>query len=130
MKITALSQALRLVKRYSVSTRPCRFPKPGAVWFLRMDGVTFLTSKGKKITTNLFWPCRALETTLTGNDRQINASNATRSGQNQLANYLLHVFEKKHGFPGHRGWFQCVELVSVYDPIRRTIVHLDHRRAA
>ena len=129
MKITTLSTALRIVRRYSVSTRPGRSPAPNKVWTVRMDGVTFLTTKGKKVSTNLWWPCSVADATVTGVDRQLASSSATRSGQEQLAKYLLTVFEKKHGFPGHRGWFQCVELVSVYDPIRRTIVHLHERSA-
>jgi len=129
MKITTLSTALRIVRRYSVSTRPGRFPKPDVVWNVRMDGVTFLTTKGKTITTNICWPCQVANDTLKGADRQWESSRATRIGQEQLAKYLFTVFEKKHGFPGHRGWFQCVELVSVYDPIRRTIVSLTERSA-
>jgi hypothetical protein len=60
-------------------------------------------------------------------DRLLAASTATRRGQEQLAKFLLQVFEKKCGFPRYRGWFQCVDLVSVYDPVRRRISQLDKK---
>jgi hypothetical protein len=130
MKVPDLTTALRLVKRYGVTTRPGRYPQPGRTWSARMEGIKLCTANGKEITTMLWAPCTMPAVgTLSAPDRLMAASNATRRGQEQLAKFLLQVFEKKCGFPGHRGWFQCVELVSVYDPVRRRSAVLDEKRS-
>ena len=128
MKVATLESALGVVKRYGVATRPGRYPLPGTSWMVRIDGCTFRTSKGEEITTNFWAPCQMPNGAESYLDRSRIASEETRRGQEQLAQYLLRVFEKKRGFPGYRGWFQCVELVSVYDPIRRKFVMVDHSR--
>ena len=129
MKVPDLTTALRLVKRYGVTTRPSRYPQSGRTWQARINHCVFRTSNGREILANLWAPCTMTTMDLPADDRQMAASTATRRGQEQLAKFLLQVFEKKCGFPGHRGWFQCVELVSVYDPVRRRIAVLDEKRS-
>lgn len=129
MKVPDLATALRLVKRYAVATRPSRFPQPGRTWNVRINACIFRTSAGQEISMDLWAPCLMPHDGVPAADRQMVASTATRRGQEQLAKFLLQVFEKQRGFPGHRGWFQCVELVSVYDPVRRRIAVLDEKRS-
>jgi hypothetical protein len=131
MKVPDLTTALRLVKRYGVTTRPGQYPQPGRTWNwnVQLQSCTFRTSNGKDILANLWAPCTMTTENLPVSDRLLAASTATRRGQEQLAKFLLQVFEKKCGFPGYRGWFQCVELVSVYDPVRRRSAVLDEKRS-
>ena len=127
MRITTFAQALRLVRRYSVAPRPSRYPTHGQTWFVRLPSCIVRTANGRRLTTEFSVPCTLDVSDVLPEARLLAAGAETRRGQDALARLLVRAFERKIGLPGHRGWFQCVELEEIYDPTCRQVVRLKRR---